>query len=557
MIYIEEREPKKIPGSTSLFLKFNYNINIINFLKSLSCKSYDKKKFEWEIPICSLKTTIDNLYNIDDITLKLLKDKKEKKTYTKITSEFKITPYQYQLEGIEYGLNHKKWLLLDKMGLGKTIQAILLAEELHNTKNLEHCLIICGVGSLKSNWRNEINKFSKLDCIILGEKIQKNGKSTLKSIKERVDQLSKPIKEFFIITNIETLREDKILKVLKKGPNKINMIVVDEIHTCRNSQCKQGKNLLKLNSDYQLGMTGTPLMNNPLDVYVPLRWIDADKSTLTNFKSNYCIFDGQFHNILMGYKNLDMLKQQLEDNSLKRTNDVLNLPPKTIIPEYLDMNDDHADFYNNIKNGVVEEVDKVKLTTTSLLAMLTRLRQATASPSILTTSPISSTKIDRACDLIDQIIQNGDKVVVFSTFKETINDLKQRLKQYNIVVGTGDTKDEELNDNINKFQNDPDTKIFLGTWQKCGTGLTLTAASYMIFIDTPWTSAHFQQSCDRIYRIGTKKPVFIYVLMCKDTVDEKVFSIVNDKQALSDYVVDDILSDSNIKSLKKYIEDLK
>ncbi len=326
------------------------------------------------------------------------------------------------------------------------------------------------------------------------------------------------------------------------------------VHNCKNPDTKQGKNLLNLKSDYQIGLSGTLLINNPLDLYLPLNWIDMDRSTLTNFKSNYCIFN--INKQLIGYKNLDIIKNQLAECSIRRTN-VLDLPPKTIIPEYLDMKEDQNSFYEDVKDGIRDEVDKVKLTTTSLLAMATRLRQSTSLPSILTSNDISNIKIERTCELVDEIIKNDDKVVIFSSYKDVIKELESKLNNYNVVTGTGDTNDNILSNNIDKFQNDPNTKVFLGTWQRCGTGLTLTAASYMIFIDTPWTDAQFQQSCDRIYRIGTTKPVFIYVLICNNTIDERVYEIINTKRAISDYIIDDTITQEGLNSLKKYIEDLK
>ena len=96
----------------------------------------------------------------------------------------------------------------------------------------------------------------------------------------------------------------------------------------------------------------------------------------------------------------------------------------------------------------------------------------------------------------------------------------------------------------------------LATWQKMGTGVTLNAASYEVFLDTPWTEAVFIQAQDRIHRIGSKKPVFIYNLVCKNTIDERVLELVQSKGAISDYVVDDIISPNAVESLKKYIEDL-
>ena len=96
----------------------------------------------------------------------------------------------------------------------------------------------------------------------------------------------------------------------------------------------------------------------------------------------------------------------------------------------------------------------------------------------------------------------------------------------------------------------------VATWQKMGTGVTLTAADTMIFISLPWTMALTSQAEDRIYRIGTKRPVFIYRLCCKDTIDERVLEIINDKSAISDYMVDDKVTPQALNSLRKYIEEL-
>lgn len=443
------------------------------------------------------------------------------------------------------------------MGLGKSLSAIELAEELKLKNNLEHCLIICGINNLKANWRKEIKQHSNLTCKILGERKRKNGTPINGSIQDRIDDLKTKIDEFFIITNIETLRDDRIIKALEKSPNKIDMIITDEIHATKNPQSQQGKHFLKLtNAKYRLGMTGTLLLNNPLDAYIPLKWIGAERSNYTTFKYHYCQFGGKFHNILTGYKNLSLLKYQLNKYSLRRTKDILNLPAKNIINEYLDMNDMQAQFYENIKNGIIDEVDKVHMSTSSLLAIVARLRQATACPSILTSENIESTKITRACEIAEELIGNGNKVVIFSTFKQTVAELEKKLAKYKPIIATGDSKDEEISKGIDDFQTKKDCNIFIGTWQKCGTGITLTAASYMIFIDTPYTQGAFEQACDRIYRIGTKDPVFIYNLICNNTIDERVLAIVQMKKLMTDYIIDDIIPKEGYNQLKQYIEDL-
>lgn len=555
MIYIKEEHCKKLPGITSLFLSFKYNKDIINLIKNCDAYIFDKKTLEWELPINSLTYLLDTLVYYDDIDLTLHKDKEIKKEIIP-QLEYKLKPFDYQMDGIKFGLNNEKWLLLDAPGLGKTAQIIHIAEELKAREGLQHCLIICGVASLKTNWKSEIEKHSDLTCRILGERRTKKGTTTIGSVTQRVEQLKSPIEEFFIITNIETLRSDDIVEQLKKGANKIDMIVVDEVHKAKSNQSAQGKNLLKLDTaKYRIAATGTLLLNNPVDAYVPLVWIDADKSTLTTFKNFYFEYDAQFNQNSARIRNMEILKNQLNEVSLRRTKDLLNLPPKVIIDEYVEMGDEQRKFYEDVKKGIKDEVDKVKLTTASLLAMITRLRQVTANPSMLTSSDISSCKIDRAVDLAEQIISNNDKVVIFSTFKDTVDKLRVLLKDFNPATITGDTKENEIEYIKNKFQTDPTCKVFIGTWQKAGTGITLTAANYMIFIDTPWTYAVFEQSQDRIYRIGTSKSVFIYNLICKDTIDERVRDIVYTKQAISDYVIDDKVSEDNINILRKYILD--
>lgn len=557
MIFIEERKNKNIPGMSSLYIKFKYNADIVNNLKTLPNYHYDKKTYEWEIPISSLEEIISKLHYIDDIELKTLKYKPKVDIKHKL-SKYKLKPFPYQEEGIQYGLNHDKWLLLDKPGLGKTSQIIHIAEELKKAGKIKHCLIICGINTLKTNWEKEISKHSDLSSMILGKRINRKNNVVFESIPYRVEQLENKIDEFFIITNVETLRDERIIKAILKGKNKIDMVVIDEAHVLKSPTSHQSKNILKLKSpEYKIAATGTLLLNNPLDAYVPLKWIGAENASYTNFKYYYCIYGGQFNNDFIGFRNLDTLKYMLSHYSLRRDKSLLNLPPKTIINEYVEMDNSQAKFYDEVTKGIKDNVDKVKLNNATILGLVTRLRQATACPSILTTVPINSSKIDRCIDLIEQITSEGDKVVVFSTFKQTVDVLKNKLAQFNPLIGTGDIEDDVISQNVDTFQNNPDNKVFIGTWQKCGTGLTLTAASYMIFIDTPWTDAAFEQACDRIHRIGTQKPVTIYNLITTGTIDERVLEIVEDKAAISSYVIDDEITEKGLNSLKKYIEELR
>jgi len=232
MIKIEQKITNKLPGEFSLFISFDYKKQIVDTIKNLPGPLvYDKKNNTWEIPLTSLSKALDSLCLIDRIELKLLENKKIKNEVFKL-NKYKTDSFQHQVDAVQYGLNNDSFLLLDSPGLGKSKSAINLAEELKKREKLEHCLIICGVNSLKYNWLLEIEKHCNLSAMILGQRESKKGRSYIGSIKDRVDDLKNKIKEYFVITNIETIRSNDIIKGILKGKNKFDLIIVDEIHTC-------------------------------------------------------------------------------------------------------------------------------------------------------------------------------------------------------------------------------------------------------------------------------------------------------------------------------------
>lgn len=557
MIRLEEKQTKKLPGKTSIFVDFEYKPELVDVMHQVPNAIFHKKDKVWETPLTELSRLITFMHNYDDIDLIMIEDKPKQKDKVYSLLDYKTTPYDYQLDGIQFGLNHDKCLILDQPGLGKTIQCIYIAQERYYKGEIEHCLIVCGLNTLKFNWKKEIEQHSDLSAKILGERINRKGRLVVDGVDTRLQQLKEPIEEFFVITNIETLRDDRIIKELNKGANKFDMVVADEIHKMNNVTSAQGKNFSKLKSKYKIGLTGTFLVNSPLDAYMALKWVDIDRSTATNFKYFYSVYGGRFGNELIGYKNLEILKDQLSDISIRRTKDILNLPEKNYIHELLEMDDKQSKFYNNIVEGIIEEVDKVNIDKNNVLALTTRLRQSTSDPSILTTENVKSAKLLRAKELVQEIISQGEKVIVYTTFKQPLYTLAEELKKYKPLVCTGDTKEEEVWKRVDKFQTDNEHYLMLATIQKMGTGITLTKASYVIFIDSAWTRADNEQAEDRIHRIGAKKPCFYYYLWTKDTYDENVRTLVDKKDALSTYINDDELTLDKMETLKKYVTDFK
>lgn len=549
MIRITEISPcRKMTGKSSFLINFDFNQKIVDTLKTIPTYYYHKSDYSWEIPINYLSMALEALTFIDDVYLTLLpaEEAEPKQIDFKLTKaeidQFRFKPFDHQIDGINFGLDpkHNKWLLCDSMGLGKTNEIIWYAETLKRRGLIDHCLVICGVDSLRQNWKKEIQKFSTESVLVLGEKVSKKGKVSYASVDQRAKQLLEPIDEFFVVVNVATLRSDKVVEAFKKSKNKFGLIAVDEAHKISNKSSQQGANLLKLNSPYKIAATGTPIVNSPLSAYLLLSWTDNDKSTLTTYKSNYCEFGGFGGKQVIGYKNLDVLKEEMDSCSIRRTLDQVrdDMPLKTVHYEVIEMSDAHRKFYEAVKEGVKEEADRVELKSGNLLALTTRLRQATACPAILTTQDILSSKLERCVEIVEDLVSQGEKVVILSTFKEPVYQLAKLLEKYKPLVATGDVDDQVAFSRMDQFQNDPISKVFIGTHGKCGTGFTLNAASYMICIDTPYTYSSFSQSTDRIWRVTNTRPAFITVLTCEDSIDERVAAIVENKKELADFLVD-------------------
>ena len=547
MIYLRETTPIKMSGKTSFLISFAYDPKVVEAIKTLPVKQYIKNIQAWEIPSDCLAEALDTLTFLDNIQLILLPETEEVSnqgdfnlTQAEI-DQFRFKPFKHQIDGINFLLKQGKSLLLDAPGLGKSLEMMYYAETLKRRGLIEHCLLITGIAGLRQQWKSEIQKFSTESAIVLGERVNRNGKIVYDSVKERAEQLKHKIDEFWIIVNVESLRDPKIIEAFNKSENKIDLICFDEIHrgvANKNSQSATG--LLKLNSKYKVGASGSIIVNSPISAYMSLFWTENDRSTLTNFKSQYCKFGGFNNAQIVGYKNLDTLQEEIDSCSIRRTFDQVkdDMPKKTIDVELVELADDHKKFYEAVKAGVKEEADKVELKSGNLLALTTRLRQATADPAILTSEPITASKLNRVVELVEDIISGGEKVIVMDTFKSSIYTLQKLLAKYNPVIGTGDLADGEVSENINKFRTDPDCKLLLGTSQKIGTGFSMPECKYLIFVSTAWTYSEFNQNCERIYRITSNKPVFIKVLLANDTIDQLVWEVVNNKKDLADYLID-------------------
>ena len=548
MIHINVAKAKKCNGDYALFITFDFDMRIVNIIREFPSKYWNADKKEWELPFNKLGDFLNKVQWCDvEITgqyVSLEKPKAEVPT----NFSFKTNPYEHQIVGFNYGLNNDRWLLGDEMGLGKTKQVIDIAVAKKLMYGYKHCLIICGVNGLKWNWYDEVHTHSNETAHILGQRMKKN-KLVIGSNADKLSDLTalESISSYFIITNVESLRDDKISAKLSDlcARKSISMIAFDECHKAKNPQSQQGKGILKVKSDCMIAMTGTPLLNNPFDLYIILKWLGYEKHAFGAFKNHYATFGGYGGYEVVGYKNLDELQEQLNAIMLRRRKEeVLDLPEKTYIDEYVDMTSAQKKIYDEVTAEVKENIDMIK-TAPNPLAELIRMRQATGYTGILSSSIQESAKLDRMEELVEEATANGKKVIIFSNWTQMTDEIMNRMRKYNPAVITGQTKDADRQSEVNRFQHDNTCKVFLGTTGAAGTGITLTAATVEIFLDEPWNKGLYEQAVDRAYRIGQKNNLTVYTILCKGTIDERIHELVAKKGAMSDAIVDGALNKQN------------
>ena len=543
MINIKIADSKKCNGDYSLFISFDYNQKVVDTIREFPSRYWDRETKTWEVPFVKLGEFVNKLPEYDfDITGEyVVLDKPKAEMPNGFT--FKTTPFQHQIEGFNYGLNNDRWLLGDEQGLGKTKQVIDIAVAKKLQKGYKHCLIICGVNGLKWNWVNEIATHSNESAWILGQRNKDVRKVVIGSVSDRLDDLKniKNIDSYFLITNVETLRNEEIAKQIQKlcADKTIGIVAIDEIHKCKNPTSQQGKGILKIQPECRIAMTGTPLMNNPFDLFIILKWLGYEKHAFYAFKKHYAIYGGYGGYEVVGYRNLNELQEQLDSVMLRRLKkDVLDLPEKTHITEYVEMTAKQEIIYKEVTAQIKANIDQIKMANNPL-AELIRMRQATGYTGILSSTIKESAKLDRMEELVEEAVANGKKVVIFSNWTQMTLPIYNRLAvKYAGAYITGEVDSVQRQDAVNRFQNDDKCKFIVGTIGAMGTGLTLTAGTVEIFMDEPWNRANKEQAEDRCHRVGTTENITIYTLVCKGTIDERINELVEKKGRMADAIVD-------------------
>lgn len=440
---------------------------------------------------------------------------------------------EYQLKGFgwlwfmyKYGLNG---ILADDMGLGKTLQALTVLQKAKEEDGVMPSLVIAPT-TVVFNWESEIQKFAPtLSCL----KLQGG---------ERKQFFDKIPEYDVVITSYALLRRD--IKKLKD----INFryVILDESQNIKNATSQTAQAVKQLTSQHKLALSGTPIENKLEELWSVFDFL------MPGFLFSMADFNSRYVNPIMEHQDKIVekrLKLQIYPFILRRMKrDVAkDLPDKVENIAYCELTDDQKDFYLQVLDSTKEELFKsieqngLEKSRLSIFSALLRMRQICCHPQLYdknnVKNVISSGKFEKLKGMLEEIISEKHRILLFSQFVDMLDIIKAWLDKSGIKYEylTGKTKDRQ--GAVERFNNDPTIPIFLISLKAGGTGLNLTGADYVIHYDPWWNPAVEDQATDRAYRIGQTKKVFVYRLITKNTVEEKIQKLKTIKRNLVDSVI--------------------
>jgi len=432
----------------------------------------------------------------------------------------------FQKAGIAYASKKTTCLIADEQGLGKTIQAIGVV----NLLQLKHILVVCPA-TLKLNWQREMEKWF---CVKRSVYIVS---STDKEVPKRD----------IIIINYDILKKFESLK-----NEEWDAVIVDEVHKCKNPKTLRSKQVYALmkKAKHSYLLTGTPILNKPIELQPILKELGCDfAQDFMKYAKRYCAAkQGYWGWDFSGASNLEELQQRLRESVMVRRlkKDVLKeLPAKRrqIIElstngfaSQINKEQAVAKIFERVKQELDEirndetyreKVEELKGMKKSEFTEISKLRHETA-----------LLKVPSVIEHCKDLLESENKIVIFAHHHDVINGLREGLKEYGVVILTGEQKPEEKQQAVDSFQNDEAIRVFIGSIQAAGVGITLTAASTAVFAELDWTPGIVQQAEDRIHRIGQENSVLIQHVVIDGSIDSHIAKTIVSKMEVIEKALD-------------------
>jgi len=457
--------------------------------------------------------------------------------------KFKTKPYKHQLTALEKSWNKETFAYFMEMGTGKTKVLIDNLAMLYDKGKVDGALIIAPKGVVGTWYKQELP--THLPDHIENVTVLWQPLITKKQ-QESLDELfGTDNKLHILVMNVEALSTLKGKKFASSFLNShSSMMAIDESTTIKNSSAKRTKNILELSSmaKYRRIMTGSPVTKNPLDLYSQCEFLSP---WLLNFQSFYAFRNryaemktiharGRSIQVVNHFKNIGELSDKLKNFSYRvLKEDCLDLPDKIYIKRYVSLTPDQVRLYNQMKTAALAILNGKQVTSVTVLTQLMRLHQITCGHFTADDGSTQSVDSNRLNELMSVLDETEGKAIIWANYQLSVGEIIQRIiKEHgedSYVHYYGLTSQEERQDNIRKFQEDPKCRFLIGTPQTGGYGITLTQANTVIYYSNGYDLEKRLQSEDRAHRIGQKKSVTYVDLIAEKTVDEKIVKALRKK----------------------------
>ena len=463
--------------------------------------------------------------------------------------EFRGELRPYQIRGASWMAFLEQWglgaCLADDMGLGKTVQLIALLLHLQENDLIEHPTLLVCPTSVLGNWEREVKRFAPTLKVLLhhGDK-RSQGKTFAKTMKGY----------HLVLTSYALVyRDEKELQSVKwQG------VVLDEAQNIKNSEAKQSQAVRQLDAQFRVALTGTPVENRLSELWSILDFLNPGYLGPRNF------FQRRFGIPIERYGDTDSLKtlrslvQPFILRRLKTDRSIIqDLPDKQEMTVFCGLTSDQAAIYQQLVDHSLEQIEAAEGIQRHgmILALLTRLKQVCNHPALLKDEGgrmkdeggsaaaflARSGKLQRLTEMLEEILAEGDRTLIFTQFAEWGKDLQAYLEQQfkgEVLFLYGSTSRKQREVMVDRFQNDPQApRIFILSLKAGGVGLNLTRANHVFHFDRWWNPAVENQATDRVFRIGQTRNVQVHKFVCTGTLEERIHELIESKKALSEQVV--------------------
>jgi len=440
----------------------------------------------------------------------------------------------FQKAGIAYAVQRVNTLIADEMGLGKTIQAIGYM----NATGVRSALVLCPA-SLKINWGREIKKWLVADLSV--------------GIAD----------EWFPNTDIVICNYDILKKYRKFILQKAwQLMVLDEVHYLKNYKTMRTKNVFgyktwlpndaehvpAIKADHILALTGTPICNRPIELWGIIKTLDPKTwNNWKHFTDRYCGASSTKHGVdVTGATNLPELQRKLRETCMVRRMkaDVLkDLPPKRrqviVLPHGSVSITAEQQAYEKVQERIATLKAAVELAKAQDDESYRKAMGELSSGLMVSFDDVSRIRHDTAVakipvvvDHIKECMEEVPKIVIFCHHKDVVNAMQEQLAEYGVVRLVGDDNQKARQEAVDRFQNDPDVRVFIGSITAAGVGITLTAATHVVFSELDWVPGNLSQAEDRCHRIGQLGSVTVQHIVLEGSIDEKLAQAIIRKQEI-------------------------